>query len=261
MKTITLLNEKGGVGKTTLSTHLAAGLAILGANVLVIDADAQGHASTSLGLDKDGGLYDLLVRETKSSWKSVAVPSPRSVWAGKHDTVGNLYVVQSNKETRSIAENVSNAMVLRRRLQEVQNSFDYVVIDTSPTPSLLHTVILLASDYIIYPTELENLSLDGLRDSLAALVGLEQINPRYANLFLGIQPNKFDARLQTHQHGLSILKAQHGTDVWEPINDYTEWTKASYYRQSLFAYAPDGIATAQAWRFVERVKQAMSVRA
>lgn len=69
MKIITLLNEKGGVGKTTIATHIAAGLAVRGMRVLLVDADPQGHATVSLGLQKEPGLYDLLVRD--ATFKSV----------------------------------------------------------------------------------------------------------------------------------------------------------------------------------------------
>ena len=63
MKTITLLNEKGGVGKTTLSTHLAAYLALRGKKVILVDADAQAHATVTLGIAKSSGFYDLMVRD------------------------------------------------------------------------------------------------------------------------------------------------------------------------------------------------------
>ena len=62
MKIVTLLNEKGGVGKTTLATHLAAGLAIRGKRVILVDADPQGHATIAFGLSKEPGFYDLIVR-------------------------------------------------------------------------------------------------------------------------------------------------------------------------------------------------------
>ena len=62
MKVITLLNEKGGVAKTTMAVHAAAGLAIKGYKVVLIDADAQGHATIALGRQKEPGFYDLIVR-------------------------------------------------------------------------------------------------------------------------------------------------------------------------------------------------------
>ena len=78
MKIITLLNEKGGVGKTTLATHIAAGLAFRGFRVVLVDADPQGHATVALGLPKEPGLYDLLVRD--APFKSVLRFIPAQVY-------------------------------------------------------------------------------------------------------------------------------------------------------------------------------------
>ena len=80
---ISIASQKGGVGKTTLATHIAAGLAVKGHRVVLVDSDPQGHATVALGLPKEPGLYDLLVRDAsfKPSRESLAVPfqSPRDL--------------------------------------------------------------------------------------------------------------------------------------------------------------------------------------
>jgi chromosome partitioning protein len=78
MHVITLLNEKGGVGKTTLATHIGAGLAVRGLRVIIIDADPQGHATVSLGMQRKPGLYDLLVRD--ASFTSVLQQVPHETY-------------------------------------------------------------------------------------------------------------------------------------------------------------------------------------
>ena len=165
MKVITLTNEKGGVGKTTLALHIAAGLALMNKRVLLLDSDPQGHCANQLKVKEFGGLYRLLVQDEE--WRNVLRMPDQDRWGG----VGGrspgceLYVLPSNIETRGIPLMISDPLVLRERLAELNNAIDVVVIDTSPTPSLLQTVVYCATDNIIMPTQCERLSLDGLQKS------------------------------------------------------------------------------------------------
>ena len=157
------INEKGGSGRTTAFVNLAAGLAARGRQVLLVDADEQGHATLAFGFEKYAGLYDLMVRG--QPWKDVMVP----VEADRYGSAGlsNLYLLGSNVETHSIALNITDAWTLANRLEDLRSMFDFCLIDTSPTPSLLHSTIFLAADYIVCPTELEVLGIDGLHESIA----------------------------------------------------------------------------------------------
>src|SRR5689334_141034 len=134
MITVTLLNEKGGVGKTTLATHIAAGLAILGAKVLLVDADPQGHATVTLGQTKAPGLYDLLVRDALFK-DTLQVVSPEVYETPNQKAQGELFVIPSNVETRNIANSISDAFAIAERFRELEDIIDVVVFDTSPTPS------------------------------------------------------------------------------------------------------------------------------
>lgn len=260
MKTITLLNEKGGVGKTTLSVHLAAGLAIAGLRVLVLDTDAQAHSTHQLRVKEFGGLYRLIAQE--EPWKDVLRVPTEKHWAGSA-AKGTLWLVPSNIETRAITAALSDdPLVLRDRLEELYDHVDYVIIDTSPTPSLLHSIIYLATDALIYPTQCEMLSLQGTGKSA---LHRTQIN-RQRKAFglpdiplLGVQPTMYLPQTAAHQYGLAALtKNPEFVDrVWEPIAARTIWRDAGFAQETLFAYAPEHEATRQVWGMVERVRQAM----
>jgi chromosome partitioning protein len=259
MKTITLINEKGGVGKTTLATHVAAGLAIRGMRVVLADADPQGHASVSLGIRKDPGLYDLLVRG--AAFKEVLRPvTPECYYPPGYPIKGQLYVVPSNVETRSIPIQISDAFAVVDRFRELEGYVDAVVFDTSPTPSLLHGSIYMATDSIIYPTKCEFLSFDGLRESLAHREGIQPTRARWGLSeiqVMGIVPTMFRSGTLVHQENLNKLKAKYGNLVWPEMAMRTLWAESSSVGQLVYRFAPDSGAARDAWNIVDRVETEM----
>lgn len=260
MKIITLVNEKGGVGKTTCATHIAAGLAATGQRVLLVDADAQGHATISFGLPKEPGLYDLLVRDAE--FKTVLRSVPPLRVASEIVGQGALYLLPSNVETRNIASGVGDDLLLfAERFAELDKLIDVVVVDTSPTPSLLHGLIYVATDYLIYPTELENLSIDGLAESirhkgkanaLRLAKGLEPIT------VLGIQPTMYK-KTDVHDYNLQILLKEFKQAVWPAIPQRTVWAERAEAKQTVWTYKPKSKATAEAWAMVERAAKGIGI--
>lgn len=256
MKTFTLINEKGGVGKTTIAIHVAAGLAIRGYRVVLADADAQGHATVSLGLKKDPGLYDLLVRG--APFQEVLKPVNPNVFASSAQPCrGQLYLVPSNVETRSIPIQISDAFAVADRFRDLNDLVDVVIFDTSPTPSLLHGSIYLATDSIIYPTKCEYLSFDGLVESFAHRDMMQQTRQRWGleNIsVLGIVPTMFRASTLVHQENLNKLKARYGALVWPEVYMRTVWAEASTVGQLVYRFAPDSGAARDMWAIVDRVE-------
>ena len=255
MKVLTLLNEKGGVGKTTLATHIAAGLARNGRRVILVDADPQGHASVSLGVEKAPGLYDLLVRE--ADFTAVLRPADaRHYCPDERPPAGSLQVIPSNVETRSIPIQISDAFAVADRLQELRELVDLVIVDTPPTPSLLHGSIYLASDALLYPTRCEYLSLDGLRESLRHREQMAGARARWGLpplQILAIAPTMYRRGTLVHQENLRQLRARYGERVWPPIALRTIWAEASTIGQLLYRYAPDSPAAAEAQAAADRV--------
>lgn len=256
MKVVTFLNEKGGVGKTTLAVHIAAGLAEQGKRVLLVDTDAQANATTQLQLPDGGGLYQLLVKDAE--WNSVLL-EPKAWTVAKKP--GSLWVLPGNVETRVIPMLVDDVHLLRERILELDEYVDVVVIDTSPTPSLLHAMIYIASDYMIYPTLCEKLSMQGLAKSVTHMLKMRATRQTFGlepTKLLGVQPMMYESITVVHKHGLSLIREQFKAATWQPIIDRTIWKQASFQQQTIFAYAPESDAANEMRQTVERVKEGIA---
>jgi len=259
MQIITLLNEKGGVGKTSLATHIATGLAIKGYRVILVDADPQGHATISLGLKKEPMLYQTLIYDLAFD-EAIRPINPNIFSSDAHPAKGSLYIIPTDASARVIPMMTSDTHVVLKKFRQLENYVDYVVFDTAPTPSLLHGSIYIATDSIIYPTECAFLSFDGLAESIGRR---EQVRSDRSELQLGdikvagIVPNKVrrhkDGYLRSHQHALEMLHQQFGNIVWPPIDLNTTWEQAQFAQRVLFNYAPDSRATQQIWKIVNKV--------
>ncbi|ULB11185.1 AAA family ATPase [Cereibacter azotoformans] len=155
-----IANQKGGVGKTTTAINLAAGLAELGARILVVDLDPQGNASTGLGIDVGSRLktsYDLLL--DKPDLAEVIQPT----------RVETLFICPANADLASadieLAANEKRSQLLREALRQPAMEtfgFDYILIDCPPSLSLLTVNALIACDSVLVPLQSEFFALEGL---------------------------------------------------------------------------------------------------
>lgn len=260
MKTITLLNEKGGVGKTTLSTHIAAYLALQGQKVILVDADPQAHATVTLGIAKSSGFYDLMVRD-ESFQNVLRMVSPEIYELPDEKPKGALYLVPSNVETRNITNSISDAFAIVEKFREVESFVDVVIFDTSPTPSLLHGAIYIATDGIVYPTKCEYLSFDGLIESINHREQAENHRKRWGLdpiELLGIVPTMFRKSTAEHPDMLAEMKKMFGDKVWEPIPQRTIWTETTRIHSMVWTVAPTSFAAQDALalggRFMEELE-------
>ncbi len=259
MRIITLLNEKGGVGKTTVSFHIAAGLAVAGFRVLAVDADAQGSLTETMGFEQSAGLYDLIVRN--QAFKEVLhFVNPEIYEYPNREVRGQLFLLSSNVETQSIATNSKDALAFVRRFSELEDTVDFVIIDTSPTPSLLHGAIYLATDAILYPTKCEYLSFRGLQNSFMH----REENERYRSQFnfapianLGIVPNIYRQGTLEHRDNLAELTETYGDLVWEPIPQSTIWTESSRVHRTIWNYAPGSASAKHGWNLLKKFLEAI----
>ena len=169
-KTIAIVNQKGGVGKTTTCVNLAAALTGLGAKVLVCDFDPQGNATSGFGVDKTGSpnVYDVLIGESEAK---KAVVSTR--WGD---------VLPSNKALAgATVELISldrREYRLRDALAPLKNSYDYIFIDCPPSLELLTLNALCAADRLLVPVQCEYYALEGLSDLLYTVrLAKRSLNP------------------------------------------------------------------------------------
>jgi chromosome partitioning protein len=254
MKIVTLLQEKGGVAKSSTAVHIAAGLAILGKRVILVDADPQGHAGLMIGIGKEPGLYDVLVRNAPLK-NVLRFVSPEVYERSGEEVKGQLFVLPSNVETRNIATSISDAFAIIRKFRPLRDSVDTVIFDTSPTPSLLHGSIYMATDAIIYPTKCESLSFDGLMESLQHRSETEEFRSQQGLppiQTLGIVPTLFRKKTLEHQENLEELRKQFGSLVWDPVALSPIWAEATRMQRTVWNTAPKTQAAKEAWGLVEQ---------
>jgi cellulose biosynthesis protein BcsQ len=201
-----------------------------------------------------------------AEWSDVLRPVNPACYAGSRTVDGELYVLPSNVETRLIPLAVDDTVLLQERVEELDGWADFVVIDTNPTPSLLHGMIYIATDYMIYPTMCELLSLEGLAKSVQRLGTLNK-NKRAYGLpdaqLMGIQPTMYDTRTNAHDYGLGLLVQQFKRAAWPALPTRTIWRDAAFARQTVFAYETKDHKSkseveAQANALVERVVKGIS---
>jgi chromosome partitioning protein len=187
MRSIAIINQKGGVGKTTTAVNLSAALARAGQRVGLIDIDPQAHASLHLGLDpqaKVPTVYDLLTEDVRIAdvWQRVGSPQP-PVPSPQPPAESNLSVAASHIDLAAaeveLAGVVGREVILRDKLLEAADQFDYVFIDCPPSLGTLTINALAAVDDVFLPLQPHFLALHGL-SKLLKTIGLvnERLNDR-----------------------------------------------------------------------------------
>jgi len=210
-KIFCIANQKGGVGKTTTSVNLAAGLAKVGQRVLLVDLDPQGNATMGSGVDKRQlalTVYDVLLES--SSIQEAAVYAEK---AGYHVLGANRELAGAEVE---LVELERRDQRLKEALARVQSEYDFVLIDCPPSLSMLTLNGLCSAHGVIVPMQCEYFALEGLTDLV------NTIKQVHANLnrdlkIIGLLRVMFDPRVTLQQQVSEQLKAHFGDKVFNAV--------------------------------------------
>lgn len=178
-KVISLVNQKGGVGKTTTSINLSSSLGYLGKKVLLIDLDSQSNTTTGLGIEKSkikNSIYDVLMGTCDVKDAIIKTPFKNlSVIPSVIDLAGaEIELMQLSYQDREFV--MTNQ--LKRQLETVKDRYDFVIIDCPPALGILTTNALAASDSVLIPIQCEYYSLEGVNLLLKTILQVQKkVNP------------------------------------------------------------------------------------
>lgn len=188
MKTLSIVNEKGGVGKTTTAVNMAGKFADMGLRVLLVDMDVQGHDGKHLGTGKGNGLYRWLKKDQPERLCDVVVQARQG-----------LDLVQSNKETEKLKLDltfmIARELYMARRLaEEADGEYDLVILDMAPGSDVIHVGGLAAADYFLIPCPMEYLNLDGVVEVINLVRSLSLFPTIDPPKLAGVLPTKYERR-------------------------------------------------------------------
>jgi len=173
---ISIANQKGGVGKTTTAVNLAASLAERGKKVLLVDADPQSNATTNLGYRR--GDYEFNIYHVLIGTKELEDVILKTEIKKLHLAPSNIGLVGIEKEFHD-ARKKNRELILKRKLDEIRDQYDYIIIDSPPALGPITINALSASDSVIIPIQCEFFALEGLAQLLNTVSLLRKtINPK-----------------------------------------------------------------------------------
>ncbi len=211
-KVIALMNQKGGVGKTTTTINLAACLAVAEKRTLIIDLDPQGNGSISVGLDAEH-YYDRNIYHVIKDGISIKE-------AIYNTELPNLDICPSENNLAGAEVELVNEFAREMRLKnsflEIQNDYDYVLIDCPPSLGILTVNALTAADTFLVPMQTEYLAMEGLAQ-LVNTVSLIKNNLNPTLEMEGILLTMFDSRASLHRQVVEEIKKHFGSKVFETI--------------------------------------------
>ncbi len=247
---IAVFNHKGGTGKTTTAISLAAGLAEKGQRVLLIDVDPQGNVGVSLGVRGESTLYHVLVLGQDP--REVAVPL-RS----------HMDVITSNESLAAaelyLAARPNRDRVLRERMVGA-DAYDVVVLDCSPSLSLLNQNALCYADSVLIPVSCDYLALVGVKQVVRTLRNVHE-HLKHPVYIMGVVPTFYDARHKLGREVTDTLKAKFGDLCFPPVRSNMKLREAPASRQTIFEYAPDSHGAEDYAAVVKRVLAALKTNA
>lgn len=210
-KKMSIVNQKGGVGKSTTAVNLGASLAEMGESILIVDVDPQGNSTSGLGIEKSDleySIYDVLIDEL----------SPKNVI--KQTEISNLYVLPANIELAGaeieLVSVMSRESRLRKVTQKLENDYEYILYDCPPSLGLLTLNALTASDSVLVPIQCEYYALEGLGQLLNTIkLVRKNLNPDLN--IEGVVLTMYDARTNLSQQVIDEVNSYFEDNVFETV--------------------------------------------
>jgi len=229
MKVISVVNQKGGVGKTNLATNLSAYLSIFDKKVLLIDFDPQANATSGLGISKDKpGIYEIFNQRLSFDQGLIEIKKNFFLIPASQDLVGATieWVSQENRET-----------ILKRIMANFPD-FDFVFIDTPPSLGILTVNSLIAADYLLIPVQTEYYALEGL-SSLMQTVNLIKKNWQPGLNILGAVLTMYDKRSRLSYEVWEELYRHFPGDIFRTVIPRSvKLAEAPSFGKTILDYAP-----------------------
>ena len=243
-KTVSIFNQKGGVGKTTTCINFAAALGQKDKKTLLVDVDPQGNSTSGVGIDKsnlEASSYDVLIN---------GVPVKDAIVQTEFK---NLFLLPANMNLAGaeleLAENENRFNVLKKALAPIVMDFDYIIIDCPPSLGLLSLNALTASDTLIVPLQCEYYALEGLSQLVSTVRTVKQNYNEHLELE-GIVFTMYDSRLKLNQQVIDevdrffpnksyktfiprSVKLAEAPSFGEPVLYYEKYSKPSFAYKKL----------------------------
>jgi chromosome partitioning protein len=243
---ISLVNQKGGVGKTTTAVNLGAYLAYLGKFVLLVDLDPQSNATSGLGIDRrqlDKGIYEGIIG--RHSLKEIVLPTKHQGYKLAPSTMNlagaNVELVNIDRREFKLAD----------ALLEVRNDYDFILIDCPPSLGLLTLNGLVAADQVLIPIQAEYYALEGL-GQLLDTINLVKENVKPELEILGAVVTMFDSRLNLSSEVLGELYKYFNNRIFRSVIPRTvRLTEAPSHGMTILQYDP----TSRGAKAYERLAQ------
>ena len=220
--------SKGGVGKTTTSVNLAAGLALGGFKVLLVDTDTQGQDSFVLGVKPQFGLTELVTGELTPA--ETIIEARKRLWllAGGKSLAGLKRMIDR--------KDFGSETTLTETLKPIENEYDFIIIDTSPGWDPITVNVLFYVTEVLTPVSLEVMTLQGLVEFLKALSAIQKYRRELSLKY--IVPTFQDNRVKKTAGILGKLEALYGPVLCKPIRYNTRLSEAPAHGQTIYEFAP-----------------------
>lgn len=241
-----VLNYKGGTGKTTTVVNLAAGIASQGKRVLCIDLDAQGSLATCLGVRYTYSLSHLLLGQ--------AEPQDCVVQARENlDLIpSDSNLLRAEGEMWRIDDHRAAQRTLSNRMRSFNDEYDYVIVDFSPSASILSESGLYYIRELIVPVAMSYLAMMGTRQVVETLREVGRIPGHRVCLYL-IVPTLYSRRLRQDREVLGVLQRHFADRVTDPVRKNVKLTEAPSHHMTIYEYSPHSAGSTDYGCLVERV--------